>query len=222
MKITDKDHPKLLSDFSRFTGRLGILGGSFDPVHEMHLEIAHFLLGRVVDNVVFVPAAQNPLKKDRPTLGADRLAMLLLAVSNSPHLFVSPIEIDRGSTSYTVETLRVLRACTSPELELCWIVGDDCLSELPSWREVEEIFKLARVVVVQRGTDKDIKDWQRTIDELPLSTFARKQLVDNFQSRPGNPISATRIRTALRSDEEAIGVPALVGEYIKKRGLYRG
>jgi nicotinate-nucleotide adenylyltransferase len=212
---------KLVADFSRFSGRLGILGGSFDPIHSMHLGICSDLLGKVVDNVVFIPAAQNPLKVNRPTADNDRLAMLLLAVEQYENFFVSAIELERGGSSYTVETFRQLRLLVKPEVELVLIVGSDCLQQLKSWFAIEELFTLARIVVVQRDEEKGLHQWQAEIAALPLSAAARQKLKDNFQLREVNQVSSTKIRGAKAGNICLADLPAVVAQYITSRGLYQ-
>jgi nicotinate-nucleotide adenylyltransferase len=208
---------KLVTDFSRFSGRLGILGGSFDPVHRMHLEIGLDLLGPVIDNIIFIPAAQNPLKYTRPTADEDRLAMLLLAVESISQYFVSDIELKRGGPSYTVETFRQLRSLVNPDVELVLIIGSDCVKELKSWYHIEELFTLARIVVVQREEEKTILQWHAEIASLPLSISACQQLTDNFWPREVNFVSSTTIRKTgvVESD-----VPDAVADYILRKGLY--
>ena len=211
---------KLVTDFSRFSGRLGILGGTFDPVHRMHLGISYDLLGSVVDNVIFVPAAQNPLKTTRPTADTDRLAMLLLAVEQISHFFVSDIELKRGVPSYTVDTFRQLRLLVNPDVELVLIIGSDCLLQLSSWRDIENLFVLARVVVVQRSEERSLEQWHVEIAALPLSAAARQKIKDNFQLREANQVSSTLIRGASDLGFCLNNVPDAVAQYILSRGLY--
>jgi nicotinate (nicotinamide) nucleotide adenylyltransferase len=153
-------------------------------------------------------------------LGVDRLAMLLLAVEEYKNFFVSAIELERGGPSYTVETFRQLRLLVNPEVELVLIVGSDCLQELKSWFAIEELFTLARIVIVQRDEEKDLQQWQADITALPLSAAARQKLKDNFQLREVNQVSSTKIRGAQASSICLADLPAVVAQYITSKGLY--
>lgn len=118
--------------------RLGLFGGSFDPVHHGHLRLAACCAERAgLDQVWFVPAAVQPFKQPGPVAGdADRLAMLRLATEGRPDFVVSTIEIDRGGVSYSVDTLR----------------------DLANWREPDEVLRLATPLVVQRPGESELAD----------------------------------------------------------------
>ena len=132
--------------------RIGVFGGSFDPVHLGHLLLAECCWRQAaLDRVLFVPAAQQPHKPQAPRGGdADRVAMLRLAIAGRPEFDVSTIEIDRGGVSYTVDTLRALRAA-EPDAELFFLMGADSLADLPQWREPAAICELATPLVVRRA-----------------------------------------------------------------------
>ncbi|MBK9384530.1 MAG: nicotinate-nicotinamide nucleotide adenylyltransferase [Planctomycetes bacterium] len=122
-----------LADFRGLRGRIGLYGGSFDPVHRGHLEVARSARrAHGLERVVFLPTARNPMKPRGPRASnADRAAMLRLALQDEPALFVSPLELERAGTSYTVETLRAIRAQVEPEAELYFVMGSDCLPDFP-------------------------------------------------------------------------------------------
>ncbi|MEN0111436.1 MAG: nicotinate (nicotinamide) nucleotide adenylyltransferase, partial [Planctomycetota bacterium] len=124
--------------------RLGVFGGSFDPVHIGHVRLARACRDQAsLDRVWFVPAATQPHKPGGPVAsGEDRLAMLRLALADEPGLEASPIELDRGGVSYTVETLRAI-AESQPAAELFFLMGADTLRDLPNWREPGEVLRLA-------------------------------------------------------------------------------
>src|SRR5687767_1841149 len=114
--------------------RIGLFGGSFDPVHRGHLLLAEccWLQARL-DQVEFVPTAQQPLKPRGPVAGeVDRAAMVRLAIANRPEFALSLIEIERGGVSYTVDTLRQLRN-ERPDAELFFLMGADSLADFPTW-----------------------------------------------------------------------------------------
>ena len=132
-------------------GSLGILGGTFDPVHHGHLliaEEAREALG--LERVILVPAATPPHKPDRPvTDAAHRLAMVELAIAGNPAFAVSRLEIERGGASYTVDTLRALRdgGATDP----WFILSAEALALFPTWRDPSGILELCRLAVVPRA-----------------------------------------------------------------------
>ncbi|RNL44799.1 nicotinate-nucleotide adenylyltransferase [Paraeggerthella hongkongensis] len=132
--------------------RLGIMGGTFDPIHIGHLacaEQAREAYG--LDGVVFVPAGNPVFKKDRNvTPAAHRLEMCRVAVDSNPAFDVSSIEIDRGGDTYTVDTLRQMRAHYPANVELCFITGADAVYHILQWRESAAIADLARLIAVTR------------------------------------------------------------------------
>ena len=131
--------------------RLGIFGGTFDPIHIGHLVVAQVALEEAqLDQVLFMPAGVNPLKAGRRiTAGEHRLAMVRLAIAGHPQFAVSDWELRREGLSFTVDTLEHLRA-EHPEDELFFIIGADNLHILPKWRSVERIVELATILAVTR------------------------------------------------------------------------
>lgn len=185
--------------------QVGLLGGSFDPVHHGHLLAARALRERLgLDEVWLVPAAQQPFKAGRHAAGAaDRAAMVALAVAGEPGLACDPVEVDRGGPSYTVETLRALRArCPATTWFLC--VGADAAAELPAWREAGSLPDLATIVVFRRPGAM-----------VPPGSYREVEL-------PQVDISATDIRTRVRSGRSIrYLVPDAVADYIAAHRLYR-
>src|SRR5437763_6498932 len=134
--------------------RLGVFGGTFDPVHFGHLASAEEAAYRLcLPRVLFVPARCQPLKGAAPhASAADRLAMLRLAVADNPCFAVSTAELDRPAPSYTVDTLRALRAgANGPACELYFLLGVDAANTLLDWHEPAELLRLARLVVMTRS-----------------------------------------------------------------------
>ncbi|MGH7899722.1 MAG: nicotinate-nucleotide adenylyltransferase, partial [Candidatus Binatia bacterium] len=131
--------------------RVGVIGGSFDPIHLGHLRSAEEVREAAdLELVHFVPAANPPHKPDRRLAdGRMRLAMVQLATATNPFFRASSLEIDRGGVSYSVDTLAVI-AATERDAELHFIVGIDAFREMPTWRDVPRIFELATVVVTSR------------------------------------------------------------------------
>jgi nicotinate-nucleotide adenylyltransferase len=189
-------------------GRVGILGGTFDPVHTVHLDIANAAIAQcALDRVLFVVAARPPHKRGATFAAPEaRYAMVAAALSGADRLEPSRIELDRSGPSYTVETLRALRA-RYPAGDLCLILGMDSLIDLPGWREPDEILRLARLLVVPRPGDAAIP----------------RELVGRFEMLrfPAADLSSTEIRRRVAAGEAIDGlVPDCVRRFIFDRGLY--
>ena len=182
--------------------RLGVFGGTFDPVHVGHLVIASAALEELpLDRVLFVPARRSPLKERGPVAGeADRLAMLEAAIAGDPRLGVSRVELERDGPSYTVETLEALR----DQGELFLILGGDAYAEFERWRNPERIRGLATIVVAARpgapNTPRDVR-----VLDAPLLDISSREL---------------RARAA-RGRSLRYLVPEAALRYIEERGLYR-
>ncbi|TWT87360.1 Nicotinate-nucleotide adenylyltransferase [Pseudobythopirellula maris] len=131
--------------------RLGLFGGSFDPVHRGHLLLAECCMEQGgLDRVWFVPSAVQPHKPGGPVAGdADRVRMLRLALEGRPGMEVSTLEVERGEVSYSVDTLREIRR-QLPDAELFFLMGADTLHDLPTWRGPAEVLALATPMVVCR------------------------------------------------------------------------
>lgn len=131
--------------------RIGLFGGSFNPVHHGHLLIARAALEELaLDRLVFIPAAQSPFKPGQPLApDADRLRWLRLALAGWTRCEVDPLEIERGGVSYTIDTVRRLHE-RHPGTRFCWLVGADHLATLPQWREAGTLAGLVEFAVVPR------------------------------------------------------------------------
>ena len=200
--------------------RLGIFGGSFDPVHHGHLTLADCCARQAkLDQVWFVPAAQQPLKPSGPRASdADRLAMLKIALSDRPECMVSEVELQRGGVSYTVDTLATFRA-QHPEAELFFLMGADALADMPHWRCPEEICTMATPLVVHRaGTPEP--------DFEVLANFLARDRLDVIRDSqvemPGVAVSSSKVRALIaeQGDWQEL-VPANVAVYIAEHRLYR-
>jgi nicotinate-nucleotide adenylyltransferase len=196
---------------------LCIFGGTFDPVHTGHLQVAGEVLRRLAPaRIVFVPAGRPWLKTDRPvTSAADRLAMVELVVGEHADMSASTMEIERPGPSYTVDTLLSLKAALPAGDGLYFIVGWDKLEELPRWKEPEKIIKLCRLVAVPRtGTPLP----SAAVMERILPGLSRRVVL---LEKPEIDISATvirqRVRLGLPVDKM---VPRAVETYIREHGLY--
>jgi nicotinate-nucleotide adenylyltransferase len=188
--------------------RIGIYGGSFDPVHLGHLLVAQAAVEELgLDRLVFVPAAQSPFKQtSTPTPGPIRAQLLRLALAGRPWSTVDDQEIRRTGVSYTVETLRDY-ATRFPEAKLYYLIGADIVATLPQWREPAELARLAEFVVIPRPGDTT----------LPLP--------GPFQGRSlqGWPVgvSSSQIRARVKAGKPiAHLVPTSVAEAIANNQLY--
>jgi nicotinate-nucleotide adenylyltransferase len=202
--------------------RLGILGGTFDPIHLGHLLVAEEARETLAcDRVLIVPAARPPHKPDRVLSPyAQRLRMVELAVEGLDGLCASDLERDARHPSFTVETLRRLRA-EAAEAELWLILGADSLEDIPNWREPEEIGRLARLAVYPRpGWGADLAE---LADRVPLTR--RWQAEGRIRLLAGPPIdlSASAIR-ARAADGRSLRflVTDAVRRFICEHDLYRG
>jgi len=189
--------------------RIGVYGGTFDPIHRTHLDIARAAMRHAgLDRVVFVVAARPPHKRHDVFADAeDRYAMVCAALAGEAGLEASRVELDRDGPSYTADTLRALRAA-NPEAELHLIVGHDTLVDLPKWHEPDTVIGLAHLLVVPRPSS----------DTAAPEALAGRYDVIPF---PESPDSSTEIRERLRAGmPPGAALPGAVAEVIRARGLY--
>ncbi len=195
--------------------RLGVLGGTFDPIHHGHLILASELRAALaLDSVLLVPNARSPFKPgDSISTGAHRAAMIEIVVSQTSWLELSTIELARGGVSYTADTLRELSSAR-PSDEIVFMMGADALIDLHRWREPAEILRFAEVGVASRpGTVVDV---DAVIDRLP-EAYGRITVVPI----PLIAISGTDIRYRVRTGRPiAFHVPPEVERYIRAHRLY--
>jgi nicotinate-nucleotide adenylyltransferase len=197
--------------------KMGLLGGTFDPPHNGHLQIAQAARRALrLARVFFVPAKQPPHKLDDPISPlSDRVAMLERALAEHPEFAISLIEAEREGPSYTVDTLRKLRRERGARAGIYFIMGEDSLINLPTWHEPQEIVKLARLAVLMRpGYDVDLDALERQVPGVKASAI----LIPAAET----DISASEIRARVRRGESIRGlVPPAVARYIKTHHLYR-
>ena len=197
-------------------GSVGLLGGTFDPVHHGHLAIAEEAREALgLERVWFVPAATPPHKPGRPvTRAADRLAMLRAAVEGNPAFEVSEVELVRGGASYTVDTLEGLRA--AGVLDPWFILSSEALAGFPTWREPTRILDLCRLAVVPRaGTEPLDAAWVE-------AAFPGRGGRVRFLSGPLLPISGSVVRRRAAAGRSVrYLVPDAVAAYIADQRLYQ-
>jgi nicotinate-nucleotide adenylyltransferase len=203
--------------------RIGIFGGSFDPVHQGHLVVAECCREQArLDRVVFVPTAIQPFKQSRqPAAGQHRSEMLSLAVGGNPAFEVSTVELDRGGVSYTVDTLAALRK-VHPDDELHLILGPDALASLPDWREPARILDLAGVIAVERDGLDDVSS---AVQESRLATLLGReraqQLTADRVRVPALAIRSSDLRALVKAGRSIrYRTPRAVERFIATHGLY--
>jgi len=147
---------------------IGVLGGTFDPVHMGHLVIAEEARTRLgLGEVLFVPAGQPWLKQDRDiTPAVHRVEMVRRAIADNPYFKLSTLEIERAGPSYTIDTLTMLRKQLGSKASLFFILGRDTLAELPLWKEPQKVVQLCKLVVPPRIGSKDLKHLEKAIPGL--------------------------------------------------------
>jgi nicotinate-nucleotide adenylyltransferase len=194
--------------------RLGVMGGTFDPIHHGHLVAASEVQARfALDEVVFVPTGEPWQKAGRKVSQAeDRYLMTTIATASNPRFSVSRVDIERPGPTYTVDTLKDIRAARGPELELFFITGADALGQILTWKGVDEVFDLAHFVGVSRpGVDLAEAD----IAHLPEESVTLLEV-------PALTISSTTCRQRVAEGLPIwYLVPDGIVQYIAKRGLYR-
>lgn len=200
--------------------RMGVFGGSFDPVHYGHLLLAESCREQCrLDRLLFMPAALPPHKQQGlHAASKQRAEMLDLAIAGYPPFEVSRLEIDRGGVSYTVDTLEELQKQV-PQAELFLLMGAESLAELPTWRDPASICELATLVVVRRVGAPEI-------DFEVLERFASQQRRDAFHAAqfesPIIELSSTDIRQRVAMGSSIrFRTPRAVEKYLEAHGLYR-
>jgi nicotinate-nucleotide adenylyltransferase len=189
--------------------RIGVMGGTFDPVHHGHLVAASEVQARFdLDEVVFVPTGQPWQKSEREVSAPeDRYLMTVIATASNPRFSVSRVDIDRPGPTYTVDTLTDLKA-RHPDSDLFFITGADALEQILSWRRADDVFDLAHFIGVTRP------GYELVDTHLPPGAVSLVEV-------PAMAISSTAVR-----DRTASGLPVWylvpdgVVQYISKRRLY--
>ena len=213
--------------------RIGLFGGTFDPIHWGHLRSAEEVSETFkLDRVYFVPASIPPHKRGQTTtLSRDRLAMVRLAVAKNPRFAVSTVEILRPGVSFSIDTVRQYAATLKKGDTLFFVIGMDAFREIGSWWEYKEIFPLCNFIVTSRPGSKESDPLRGTgvaVRKLFCYDFKRK----NYRHRSGTrvhfieltdiAISASEVRSLVAGGKSIrYLVPSEVEKYIKRRGLYR-
>jgi len=196
---------------------IGVLGGTFDPIHNGHLLMAEEVRARLnLTVVLFVPAGQPWLKVDSPISAAEhRAQMVRLAIAGKPYFKLSTMEIERAGPTYTVDTIAELRAQLGEGDELFFIMGRDNLSELPQWKEPSRLVEMCYLVTVPRpgSPSPDLKALEAVLPGLSQRVM--------LMEKPKVDISASVIRDCVvRGLSIDHLVPQPVSKYIREHGLY--
>jgi len=197
--------------------KIGVLGGTFDPIHNGHLIVAEEVRARLdLAEVLFVPAGLPWLRTNIPLTAAEhRVQMVRLAIGNKPYFKLSTMEVERAGPSYTVDTIVELKGRLGAGDELFFILGWDSLAELPKWREPQRLIKMCYLVAVPRPgyLQPDIKSLDATIPGLSQRVI----LLDTPEVDISGSVIRKRVAQGLSI---AHLVPELVDRYIREQGLY--
>ena len=196
--------------------RVGVLGGSFDPVHIGHLLLAEEARGQLgLDAVYFVPAGDPPHKRNRRLAPAeDRVAMIDLAIADNEQFRVSRVDVDRPGPHYTIDMVQIIQSQLPPGCELFFLMGFDSLTELPTWHEPARLIAACHLVALTRH-DIDV-DWAKLEAALP-GIRQRVTILD----MPELEIASHQLQQRIREGRSIrYLVPDEVGAYIREKGLY--
>ena len=221
-----KSVTRLWSEIGNLTGinmtppteseKIGVFGGTFDPIHNGHLAIAEFVRIKLsLDKVIFVVASDQWLRKHPPeALSADRFKMVELAIKSRPYFLASDVDIVRQGHTYTIDTLRDLRVQLGDSVALKLIIGADAANLFHKWKYAEKIHSYATVVVVGRPTMK--------IKTPLLGGDLNTDIEVKYLEGPMVDVSATMIRNLNKSEKQIEEfTPEAVSDYIKSKQLYR-
>jgi nicotinate-nucleotide adenylyltransferase len=188
--------------------KLGLFGGTFDPVHLGHLLMARAAREEIsLDKIFFIPAAQSPFKTNgQSASAAQRLRMLRMALAGETAAEVDPQEINRGGVSYTIETVRSY-VHKFPHAQLYYLIGADNAAQLPQWREAQELAGLLEFIIVPRPGET----------AAPLPSLFRTRLLSGFPLGVSSSQIRARLKAGLPIDHL---VPATVAEAIRINHLY--
>lgn len=197
--------------------KIGLLGGTFDPIHIGHLVTADYVMNHLqLEQVIFIPTGSPPHKNSSNIAKAkDRYIMTILATSDNPKFMVSDIEVNRCDISYTIDTLKELHKIYGENVEFYFIVGTDAVADIPSWENASGLLRYCHFVAATRpGFDSTV---EKVIDFFGVDGVNCIHQLDT----PELEISSTDIRQRVHCGRSfKYIVPASVELYIKKEGLY--
>lgn len=207
---------------------LGILGGTFDPVHNGHLTLARRVYSTFnLSELRFLPCGQHAFTKKIHASKTQRLAMLSLALKNEPDFKIDHQEIDREGPSYAIDTLKNIRAEVGTQKSICWVIGTDVFSSLPQWKEWKNLLDHCHFIIISRDSEKTAYTEELLNFIAQHETKNRRNLETSvagkifFFSMPLVPVSSTEIRDKLSKKQlpkEELSVNVL--DYILENNLY--
>lgn len=200
--------------------KIGIFGGSFNPIHCAHLILAERVWEEAhLDAVLFVPARRPPHKPNQKLLGSEhRLEMVRRAIGDNSHFDCSTIELQQEGPSYTLRTVRKLHERMSGEVELFLIMGSDSVLDLPNWWNAQELVEEIQIIAVNRP-DNPVDDL--TVVKEAFGSDVVRSIKTNWVEMPLLEISATEIRNRIKEGKSIrYLVPDSVRSYIAEYGLY--
>lgn len=206
---------------------VGLLGGTFDPVHESHVAIAQHVLSHYpVDAVQCMPNALSPHRKQVQASDAHRLQMLTIALADLPGITINTIELEHNRRSQTVTTLRLLHQ-KYPDITWCFIIGVDAFNDLNTWDEWEVMIELCHLIVVGRHDNELTQSpWQSALlaeRQVDNGSFLSAGTSGRVVLDPMMPVacSSTQIKAQLKQQQSVTGLPCGVADYIEAHHLYR-
>lgn len=200
--------------------RTGVLGGTFNPIHDGHISLGMHLRNEFqLNNVLYVVAGDPPHKDERDLAPAkDRFQMTELATLERPGLWPSDVEMHREGHTYTVDTMRILSAA-QPDTEFLFIIGEDTLYQLETWRDFAQLCRMTEFICVRRPGEYE----HEPEEQIRILSERYDAVIHLAQHYVGPNMSSTRIRERIREGKSITGyVPAPVEEYIYAAGLYQG
>lgn len=212
----------VVTDFSKLHGKIAIFGGSFDPIHSTHLEIARKVSRFLeLDAVVLIPAKQNPLKSSPPAPDQIRLDMIQVAIQWDKDIFVSPMEFGRTEVSYSINTVSEIKSQLNGDSTLFMIIGADCLKNLHRWHKVHELIASVQLIIVKRVGEKGISelydDLRTNFSADEVRNLQKFELAMNFNE---NSSSGVRDDVA-KGNLFSTPVPLGIKQQIFLHDLYR-
>ncbi len=197
-----------------------LFGGTFDPIHNGHLEVALCAMGKIgASKFIFIPARRSPLKSKQPiAFDTDRIAMIQMTIEQHQSFALNNVEMNRAEPSYTIDTIRQLHEKFGENCEFYWLIGADMLKDLPLWHKINDLLNECNICVMNRGGYQK-PDFDSLRGRLSPEHIAN--LKKNMLETPMLEISSTEIRRRLAKDEDASQFlsPGVL-DYIKRRKLY--
>lgn len=199
--------------------RIGIMGGTFNPIHKGHLALARAAMDEfVLDKIIFIPAGMPPHKKPGEIIDKEhRYKMVKMAIKGSSKFLISRIELDRKGISYAVDTFNELKKKYGGKAKLFYVMGLDSINEILEWKKPLELFKLCEFIVSTRPGSR-IRTFKRLVRFPPLQKEVDKIHLMELKEN----ISSSDIRERLKSGRSVKGLlPKTVENYIRKHNLYK-